>query len=227
MHPFDLKKFSYFAIGTILVAALLLAITAKLSPSRAGAVCDVEFSVGGGLSDDQLKSGTSKIDFAQTGALAGIGAGCDLVREKAIFGLMARYSFMHVVGDLGSEALKSDRLIEVAARAGFRLTPKSTVYGLAGWSWVNLELPASLGTKNPSGLLLGGGIEHQIGDGPWAIRGEYTWHHFSSIDAGGDKLNPDLHVVRGALVFKFGETPKSVFDDGPEAPKAPIKNSIK
>lgn len=223
-HRPTLSNPGYFFLG-ILAAIIIFGLIngAFTSKAHAAVVCDVELSAGVGLADNQLSEDGSKIDLAQKGALAGAGAGCDLVGPQSFGGLMARYSVMHLSGKLNDgvteASLTSDGLFEIAGRVGYRFTEKSSAYVLAGWAWTNLDIKAADFKNHPNGPMLGAGLEHQIGNGPWAIRGEYTWHHFGSQMVEGTKLEPDLHVVRAAVVFKFGEMP-NLLDESKPAAKA-------
>lgn len=215
------KRF-YYIIGATLGAAIIAAAIMMFVPikAKAAVVCDLEASVGVGVAKNTLKEFGDKIDLSSVGALGGLGAGCDIQEKSWLIGAMARASWMDVTGDLGSASLKSDQLYEVAGRAGLRIHEKYAVYGLVGWSWMNLDLPEGIGSKHPNGLLLGGGVDFHV-NGPIYARTEYTWHNFSSQGLGeGTKLEPDLHVVRAALVWKFNDPkPANIFEDDKPAPK--------
>ncbi len=188
---------------TLVAVAALVGITAN-----ALAACNVEISAGWAITDDKLSSG-STIDLSQTGALAGAGAGCDLIGgglNAPFVGVLGRYSVMSVVGDLGGASIKSDQLWEAAARVGYKWHDKYAPYVLVGWSGMNLDLPAGLGSKQPNGFMAGAGMDAHI-SGPWWMRGEYTFHDFAKQDVSGASLQPNLSVVRAAIVYQFGAAP--------------------
>src|SRR5262249_12814124 len=79
-------------------------------------------------------------------------------------------------------------------------------YGLAGWSWLDLDLPTPVNTRMVNGPMLGGGLEAHV-RGPWYVRTEYTRHHFAGQDVGACKIERDLHVARIGAVVKFNDLP--------------------
>lgn len=205
-HP----KLGKQMLAWLCAIAVFVAIFGYFSPkAKASLVCHGELSIGAGASSTELSDGGDKIDLAQKGILGGVGGGCDVVKSDHLFGVMLRYSALEIEGALGDESLKSKGLFEIAARLGLRLTDKATLYAKAGWAWMKLDI-ATL-DKSPSGMLLGGGIEHQIGATAWSIRGEYSYYHFQSESVMGAGIQPDMHVARAALVYSFG---------GPEEAKA-------
>lgn len=183
------------------------ALVATLAPVLA---CNIELSAGLGLTQDKLDSGLlggGKTDLNQTGGLLGLGAGCDRPAPQTgpVLGVMARYSLMRLVGEVGGgDTLKSDRLWEAAARLGWKWHDEFMPYAFVGWSGINLDLPAGLGDKDPNGPMAGLGMEARI-TGAWWVRGEYAWHHFNKQDVVGSDLQPDLHTVRLGVVLKFYE----------------------
>lgn len=222
-------------IGVVLAVSAALIIVTALSPkaAKAGVVCDLELTGGVGAADNTLKAGPTKIDLASVGGVAGLGSGCGVQDKNATVGVMVRASLMDLRGDIGPAALKSDQLYEAAFKAALRWHDKYTFYGLAGWSWTKMELPAGLGSKSPSGLLLGGGVEAHLYRNIYG-RGEYTWHNFAGQDLGfGAKIDQDLHVFRIGMAIKFNDLRGiSIEDEVPEVkpcdPKlAGCKKSIK
>lgn len=169
---------------------------------------EIEVSGGAGLSNDELKSSGSKIDLSQTGLLGGIGVGYMIQRGDIFFGPMARFSLLRVNGDVGGATIKTDQLWEVALKVGrcwHTATDKCKVafFGLVGWAQETLDLKSvGLDTKNPNGLMLGGGIEAHLTGAIYA-RLEVDHYSFSSQNAGGDKLTPDVTVARVSAAYKF------------------------
>lgn len=204
------RNLRYLTTSLMLAAATLLA---SLGPVMAG--CKLELSTGMGVAQDKLDAGFfgGKVDLNQTGALLGAGLGCDPINPATgpVFGVLARYSVMRLNGDVGgSDSLKSERLWEAAARAGYRWHDKFMPYVLAGWSGMNLDLPAGSGSKEPNGFMAGVGFDAHL-TGAWGLRGEYADHFFSKQDlGGGDKLTPNLHIFRIALTYQLtGDLPKA------------------
>lgn len=212
-----------YVLGAILVAFAAF-IFLNPTKAKAGGIAELEFSGGLGVADDQLKSSGAKVDLNQTGALGAVGLGYTYLRSDGMFlGAAGRFNLMHVIGDVGisggGEKIKSDQLWEAYAKLGrcwHTALDKCKVafYGIAGWSWMNLDLKdVGAGVKHPEGLLLGGGIDTHI-SGPWYAKLEYGWHNFNGLNVGGDKLNPDLHIIRVGLALKFGETARvPIVDD--------------
>jgi len=207
MHPHSRFNWAIWALAAaaIIGFAFIYAHPAKAGGPVMGAA--IEVSAGGAITQDQLSSGTSKIDLSQVGLLGGIGAGLTCKTDAFICGIMGRYSYMHESGAIGSASLVSSNLVEVAAKFGVRLTAATSLYGLGGYAWQNLDLSSvGMGTKTPAGWLAGGGFEHQIAKSPWYLNAEYEHIFFGAqgLDA-STKLTPDANIVRVGLAYHFGE----------------------
>jgi opacity protein-like surface antigen len=201
---------------TLLKAAFAASLLLAPASAFAGAACNIELSAGVGVQDTELKAGGFGIDLAQKGALGGLGFGCDVVNEGTKIGAQVRYSAMDVSGSVAGAEIDADGLWEVAAKAAWRLNSSFDVYGRAGWAGqTKMKLNStgpSISAGDHSGLLLGGGVEFKI-SGPWSARAEYTWYNFGSETIGGSSVTaePDLHVVRAALVYTFGAGDPGIF----------------
>jgi opacity protein-like surface antigen len=154
----------------------------------------------------------SSVDSLGIGVLGGLGADCGLQSKDAVVGAMFRAAAMTLSGDAvshivpsGAVTIKSDQLYEAALRVGVP-HERDTLYGLAGWSWMDLDVPTLVNTKMARGPMLGGGLEARV-RGPWYVRTEYTWHHFAGQDVGTCKIERDLHVARIGAVVKFNDLP--------------------
>jgi hypothetical protein len=108
----------------------------------------------------------------------------------------------HIVPS-GAVTIKSDQLYEAALRARVPLHERDTLYGLAGWSWIDLDLPTPANTRMVNGPILNGGLETHV-RGPWYVRTEYTWHHFAGVDVGACKIVRDLHR-RGSEIQRLAD----------------------
>jgi len=135
-------------------------------------VCGLEVSGGSSVSADRvtLKSSLSSVDALGVGVLGGLGGDCGLQSRDAVVGVLFRAAVMTYSGDAvshivpgGAVTIKSDQLYEAALRAGVPLHKRYTLYGLAGWSWMDLDLPTPINTKVVNGPMLGGGFEADVG----------------------------------------------------------------
>jgi opacity protein-like surface antigen len=210
------RKGGVCRVGVLVGAMLIAALSVYAEPAASQRiVCGLEVSGGSNVSADNvtLRSTLSSVDVLGVGVLGGLRADCGLQSKDAVVGAIFRAAVMTFSGDPvshivpgGAVTIKSDQLYEAALRAGIPLHKRYTLYGLAGWSWMSLDLPTPINTKVVNGPMLGGGLEAHV-RGPWYIRTEYTWHHFAGQDVGACKIERDLHVARIGAVVKFDDLP--------------------
>ncbi len=111
-----------------------------------------------------------------------------------------------------------DELYTVAARAGYLLESDTLVYGLVGYSWLDMTdleigfvgLP-SMALKMPSfgGVTFGGGIETLIGSG-FSLRAEYRYASMEEEALFTDPLltataEADVHTTRVLFNYRFDQ----------------------
>jgi len=193
-----------------IAAAGFLALGASSLP--AFAYCAPEVTVGGEISQDRLSSGGQNIDLSQTGAMVGIGGECMFrLRQPRVgemlvpmIGVGGRYSWMHATSDIATQSLTSDELWEVWGKFGLMWHDKFMPYVAAGWSGETLGLPFAMGTKNPTGAFVAGGVEGHI-TGAWWWKGEVSDHLFNDLTLDTTtKITPNPVAARLGLTYHFG-----------------------
>jgi hypothetical protein len=221
----DRKTWLWFVV--LVAAAMMLATLTARKSHAASLGVEVEGSVGLQATNDQVKA-LSTSDFSQTGGVLGVGAGLVLQSNSMMASVFGRYSYANTVGDFLGGSVKTSNLIDTGVRLGWRATRQTTLYGEGGYGWENLDLSQispALGTKTPSGWMLGAGVQHEIGKSNWLVGLEYQHFFFGEqsvpgITEGPAKLTPDSNVVRLGLTYRFGETKApDVFDTSKLAPE--------
>jgi len=106
----------------------------------------------------------------------------------------------------------------VGGRAGVLVAPDVLVYGLAGYTGVQLDNWSIGSTFGPllqepglhaHGLTLGGGVEYRLADN-WSLRGEYrhvSLNSVTNVDAGGGLVfttSMSEHIARLVAAYRFG-----------------------
>jgi opacity protein-like surface antigen len=202
------RAFFFAAVAT------LLGVTPAWSQVR----CNVEGSVGAAFaivnidrSSDGFNSGSN--DMGAQGVVGALGAGCDwYAQQPFVIGLLARYNFASLSGTEKEDKFDVGDFWSAGVRLGYHLNQNVMVYGVAGWSGTEVHRVGHNGSWRPEGssegLWLGGGLEANLTDN-WAGRLEYSWHDFDTVDLLPVQATPDLHVVRAAIVYRFGGLPWS------------------
>lgn len=112
---------------------------------------------------------------------------------------------------VNSVAASMDWLLGVRGRIGVLVTPQTMVFGTIGAGFAEFDLPVAgagggSGSETFSGLQLGAGMETALND-RWSVRFDYLWTDLGSetVSYAGQSVtyDPDVHQVRGALVFRF------------------------
>lgn len=207
------------------IFAAILAIGLS-SGAQAGSLmtgCYGEFGISAMAVDNKLSadvSGTTFVSLDGLGAegfAGGLGVGCDYKVERAVIGIFGRYDINNAKTELnllGSTLeMKYDPSWSAGVRLGFDLNGATIIYGLVGYSWTKAKVEG-LGISLSSdlkGWMIGGGIESVI-SGPWSAKLEYNFIRYdsTSLFASGPfdlRTEPDVHVIRGNIVYRFGTLP--------------------
>lgn len=148
------------------------------------------------------------------GIMGSLGVGCDYNVDKVVVGIVGRYEANRAETTLSIAAneakLKFDPGWMVGARVGILGNQTTLLYALIGYSQSKVKvdgLGADLGA-DLKGMTFGAGIETVL-SGPWAMKLEYAftrWDSASVYNSGplDVRVSPDQHVVRGAVVYRFG-----------------------
>jgi opacity protein-like surface antigen len=90
-----------------------------------------------------------------------------------------------------------------AATMGYQLNPNAGIYGLAGLSGSRIEVP-SLASASTLSLVLGAGVNLDIGQTGWSAFAEYNRIQARGVDLGGVNVKADENLVRAGVRFKLG-----------------------
>ncbi len=201
-----------------------------------------------------------------SGFIGTVGLGYDWhVRDRFVLGAFTDFDFgtsEHKESDrwgIGGGSYKTagwkmeqNSTWSIGARIGLLTSNTSMFYGLIGYARTDMDvsvfteidgvsIPGRPVSKNIdfSGLVLGAGLEHNLGNG-FFLKGEYRYTNYGSesfgpvmeLDNAGNPLSPsrsetdtfdlDSHSVRLTLAYKFGRSPEVVeevsYKDIPPAP---------
>lgn len=132
--------------------------------------------------------------------------------------------------------IKSGRDLYIGGRLGFRATPRTLVYGKAGYTNARLDLTASDGTTetgnhyNLDGYRVGAGVEEAIGRNTYA-KVEYRYSNYgtarleypSGANTGNFSVDTDRHQVVVGVGVRFGSScPKQAQKEGRGACSGPF-----
>lgn len=161
-------------------------------------------------------------DLGGDGVFAEVTAGYDyMVSERFLLGAFVDAHVGNIgfsantPGGFGNVSLENKYGFDVAARAGYLLTPTTLGYVLGGYSWQRFEvdgLPSGAPfdtEKDRSGYVLGVGMETAI-SGNWTLKSEYRYANYGnkavleSFGGGELKLEPSTHTFHVGANYRFG-----------------------
>lgn len=167
--------------------------------------------------DDSVSVSSEDDDWSLFGTLQ---VGYDrLLTDRFLIGVFADYDFYRDSdltffkekhGDWINGKVERDGMWTIGGRLGVLLSPRILVYGLAGYSRMNLEGQMNayftdphdyIFNSNPTDLKLriddnvdgwtaGGGLEAKL-DKRWSLKFEYRWSHFGGASAEVDNTRYD------------------------------------
>ena len=177
---------------------------------------DTSFAVGG---SELLADGTdltaSGFSYGADGILGGVMVGWNWQYGDFVFGAEGDWVGSNLTASqkFGDNTVDAsvDWMAGVRGRAGVLVAPDLLLFGTIGYGWAGIDLPVAgpyggPGSDTFSGWQFGGGGEYRFTEN-WSARLDYL---YTDLDA--QTLNysdtsvtydPDIHTVRGALVFKF------------------------
>lgn len=142
----------------------------------------------------------------------GVLAGYNYQMETFVLGLEgdASISYAHEDDTFGGAApfpVRADiqDLYTLRARLGFAMD-NVMVYGTAGVGLLGTKtrVPGSAYSEDHWGFVVGAGAEWAFNE-TWSVRGEYLYGDFETENVGGGiSLNPEVHILRAAVVWQFG-----------------------
>lgn len=187
---------------TLITAVALLVALATSAP----AACFVGASVGAAASTSRLDDGTARIDLGAQAPMIGPEVGCAFAVEglKITPGFLARYDITNLRATVDTNSLRSPGRWMVAPTIGFQLNPNAGIYGLLGVTGAKLEIP-DLASASTFGLVLGGGVNLDIGQKGWSAFAEYNHIRSRGKDLGGVSALTSENVARLGLRYRFGQ----------------------
>lgn len=160
-------------------------------------------------------------DLGGGGVFGEVTVGYDyMVSDRFLLGAFADGHFGNIglefEGPGGIEALsiQNDYGFDVAARAGYLLTPTTLGYVLAGYSWQHFDVgglavdPSVDYDDSRGGYVLGLGVETVV-SGNWTLKSEYRYANYGDdafFDFVGDdvKNDPSTHTFHVGANYRFG-----------------------
>jgi len=114
-----------------------------------------------------------------------------------VAGVFVDYDFSGISEDLGNgQSFDHNYSWSVGARLGGLITPKTLLYGTAGYTQAEFEL-TGFNADTADGYFVGAGIEHMLREN-WALKLEYRYSDYE-----GDLFDTELHTGRVVLSYKF------------------------
>src|SRR5262249_36825001 len=116
-----------------------------------------------------------------------------------VAGVFVDYDFSGISDDLGNgQSFDHNYSWSVGARLGGLITPKTLLYGTAGYTQAEFELTGA-GAELFDGYFVGAGIEHMLREN-WTLKLEYRYAEYEGQDVGVDTT---LQTGRVVLTYKF------------------------
>ena len=116
------------------------------------------------------------------GALYGVGAGYDLRRGNAVFGIEGEASDSTQKKELGAVTEKASRDLYVGGRIGYVVGGNNLLYAKAGYTNARYTVDGTatgvnLAEGNLDGVRVGAGVEHQLGSHTF-VKAEYRYSNY-------------------------------------------------
>lgn len=221
------------AAGSMAIGGIV-ACLALIAPAAAGDW--TQFYIGAGIGADAV---TGKVeaadDFGNAVRAEGMGGG-DIgltlrlgadyqMNNWLVLGAFANFDWSNIettasvtdgVDSASAKLMKLNYAWAIGGRAGVLVTPSVMVYGLLGYTRVDLDDPSvtfggntySLELPSYDGVVFGGGFEHKLTNNV-SLTGEYRQSRFDSavLFANPDvtiRGEPTLHVGRIGVAYRFG-----------------------
>lgn len=206
-----------FAAG---IAAPALAQDGPFTGPRVGAIIGYDRIQPGSSEDSDIRNDDQSAD----GLLYGVDAGYDIAFNRAVVGIEGE-----VTGSTGKVEnrpvdpnffgygrVKAGRDLYLGGRIGFLATPKTLVYGKAGYTNARLDLDRNDGTTNYDrhfnldGYRVGAGVEQQLSPKTY-IKAEYRYSNYGSArleypngaNTDNFSVDTDRHQIAVGAGFRF------------------------
>jgi outer membrane immunogenic protein len=197
------------------------------TPAQAFSGAHVEATFGWGhLSQTSIKDidATAYAKGSGSGVTYGGAVGYDVAltphvtlgAEVGLYGSSARWNNTNnfVAGTFNTETVKPGRDLFVGARLGYAVTPKTQVFGKAGYTNTHFGITGDNGADplyqgiNASGFRLGTGVEQKLTRATY-VKFEYDYSHYGSgqfnyYGTTPDSSDFDLHSSRSQILASVG-----------------------
>jgi len=163
-----------------LIAALVVSAAAITAPAMAQ---DTDQSFSG--AHVEALGGWDRVQGQErhdNGALYGVGAGYDLRRGNAVFGIEGEASDSTQKKELGAVTEKASRDLYVGGRIGYVVGGNNLLYAKAGYTNARYTVDGTatgvnLAEGNLDGVRVGAGVEHQLGSHTF-VKAEYRYSNY-------------------------------------------------
>lgn len=130
--------------------------------------------------------------------------GCTYRATTLSHGLVLRYDFNRADSEIMGVSVRETDRIMALYRLGFDINAGAHMYVLAGAAWTNIKVPEAGLKDATNGLVLGAGLDLDIGKGPFSAFAEYNHIKWSGADLDGTTVKTDDNIVRAGVRYHFG-----------------------
>lgn len=201
-------------LRTALAALLITPLMAVFTPAHAAddsifpttlqsGTCAIGAGLGATLNTSRIESGV-RIDSNGSGGIIAPDVTCSVKIGTLSYGVMGRYTVKDVTASIMGLDLKSHSAYTAAARIGYDLNAGAHAYGLIGLQQSKFSIPALDATANTRGVLLGVGLELDVGKGPWVAFVEMDRVAYGSKAVQGANFRPVDATALIGVRYKLG-----------------------
>jgi outer membrane immunogenic protein len=164
--------------------------------------------VGYGLGVTSLSaSEAGTIDLGPHGVQGVVSLGYDgHLGPRWVLGAFADYAFSEIEADAQGQFVSIDNQWAVGARLGYLLSPRTLLYGNAGYTQADFSF-ADIAETTLRGTFVGAGVEHALSR-TISLKLEYRFSSYDTfaVKVGESILNLDneVHAVRVGVNWRFG-----------------------
>ena len=176
-----------------------------------------------GEDDDGVNTAENEGDESIDGVAYGVGVGFDFDVGGVVLGVEGSYLESEAEQEFGETIdgteflgnINVGRDLYIGGRVGVAVTPRTLVYGKAGYTNTKIESAYTSSTDSVDfdttvdGWRLGAGVEQMLGRNLY-LKGEYSYSNYNGLafddDLFGDEnvdINLDRHQVTASLGFRF------------------------
>jgi opacity protein-like surface antigen len=144
------------------------------------------------------------LSLGDSGFGAHLGLGYDkMISPNVLVGALARVEFSDLsFGVAGSNLGETGIAYLIGARAGWVPREDALIYVLLGYKWSDFDLAQGLGSIDPAGWVVGGGLELMLTDHVF-LGAEYATTLLDNETVDGVSIEPTDHAARLRLGYKW------------------------